>query len=592
MALYLKKQIPSLDQLINNEISQLNNSNINQRYSNENHLILKKKILVIQHLNQLSNTMNFSSQNNSFYTSKNYKKKSNENKEINFSCDRIKQYRLKIKNELKEKQLLFKKTRRKNNKETGNFYLNAILSRKKTLSDNSLSTIKLKNVSFNEYIKPKKFLQQKSFINSRETIQQFNKLINNKRKGELEKYYLNEYNKRIIEKYEKENTNLEIIRNKIATNKILLEKYFYTLSKYLIELNKIIEEESEILNNYRIEHNKIKSEVKYIQYKIDKKKNKKKFYCRFKALLLQMKYNSLELNNIDEKILEEYGMENCKKLQLNKNIIYYDDTNDNNIGEYIERKNPPIFKDLSEFERFFENKEYKILDYCQKYFKKNHSKLLEEEKMNLLKEENKISEKEIMELIYEKEKNLLNLKYHYKKLFSIKDFFQKHENMINIKPMNNIHQMLKKKNFFISQYMFLHYGIKNNFDEKQDKINNIIIKNLKYLEKVINILKDKDKQYKKTNEDIKVYDSIKNQYLLIKNLINNRKLIEEEKIKKKIEKINSKKRKYIYKQNHKVCDNLNWLKRKNNKNKIQNQTVFEPQKDNINELENYIKYKE
>ena len=68
MALYLKKQIPSLDQLINNEISQLNNSNINQRYSNENHLILKKKILVIQHLNQLSNTMNFSSQNNSFYT--------------------------------------------------------------------------------------------------------------------------------------------------------------------------------------------------------------------------------------------------------------------------------------------------------------------------------------------------------------------------------------------------------------------------------------------------------------------------------------------------------------------------------------------
>ena len=75
MALYLKKQIPSLDQLINNEISQLNNSNINQRYSNENHLILKKKILVIQHLNQLSNTMNFSSQNNSFYTSKNYKKK-------------------------------------------------------------------------------------------------------------------------------------------------------------------------------------------------------------------------------------------------------------------------------------------------------------------------------------------------------------------------------------------------------------------------------------------------------------------------------------------------------------------------------------
>ena len=32
MALYLKKQIPYLDQLINNEISQLNNSNINQRY--------------------------------------------------------------------------------------------------------------------------------------------------------------------------------------------------------------------------------------------------------------------------------------------------------------------------------------------------------------------------------------------------------------------------------------------------------------------------------------------------------------------------------------------------------------------------------
>ncbi len=212
--------------------------------------------------------------------------------------------------------------------------------------------------------------------------------------------------------------------------------------------------------------------------------------------------------------------------------------------------------------------------------------------MNLLKEENKISEKEIMELIYEKEKNLLNLKYHYKKLFSIKDFFLKHDNMINIKPMNNIYQMLKKKNFFISQYMFLHYGIKNNFDEKQDKINNIIIKNLKYLEKVINILKDKDKQYKKTNEDIKIYDSIKNQYLLIKNLINNRKLIEEEKIKKKIEKINSKKRKYIYKQNHKVSDNLNWLKRKNNKNKIQNKTTFEPQKDNINELENFIKYKE
>ena len=511
-------------------------------------------------------------------------------------------YKQKIIDNKKEKELLIKKIKLKNKNKIKHFYTNSILSKTKNSSNNSLTNYNNINEHYMNETKSMKFYpnigykmnKPRNFLFLRETLGNFNKSVREMRKNKFVRYSLNKKYNDILEQIENEKSKLDLIQYKIETNKKLLEKYMQILTKNLLNLKGKIEEENKILNNYKIYYKKLKSEINYIQYDVDRLKNKKMYFCRYKTLLLQIKFNVLELNEIDEKILLEYGMENCKRINLNQKIIYYDDTNDNNIGQYIPRKNPSIFKNLFEFEQFFINKELKIIKYCMKYIKTNNIIYLENE-LKTLKEKDKNDEKNIQEKILSDEKYLLNLKLHQKQLLSIKKvLIQKNKYILNVKIMINLENLISTivNNKFILEYIYSHYEIKNNiFSKKKENENsNIIIDGLAFLEEVVNNIMKETNIYKKKN--IKKYISVSNKYILNKNLMNNKKLIEESKIGKEKKMIDFllKGYPYIFKPIRKIEDKLKFskLKSQNLKKKNMNNDL---QKEYIDELEKFIKFK-
>ncbi len=578
-------------------------SNIYKSKVKVNNSILKKKILSIH--NYESNFKELSiknlSTNNKLPIFKN-ESSDEEIKSHDFSSYSIKKYRQKIIDNEKEKELLLKKINFKKKNKTKHFNTNSILSKTKNSSNNSLTNLNIVNDNYMDETQTMNFFpnigikinKQKKFLFLRETLENFHKSIHEIRKNKIARYCLNNKYHNILEQIENEKSKLDLIKHKIETNKEYLEKYMKILTKNILDLKGIIEKENVILNNYKTNYNKLKSEINYIQYDVDRLKKKKMYFCRYKTLLLQIKFNVLELNEVDEKLLIEYGMDNCKKVEINKKIVYYDDTNDNNFKQYIPRKNPPIFNSFFEFEQFFKNKESKIINYCMKYIN-NRNILNLENDLKLLKEKAKNDEKYIKDKIFYEENYLLNLKLAQKKLLSFKQFLiHNNKYIFNEKLMINLKNLLSKilSNQFILEYVHSHYIIKNNFfskkEQKKEK-KNIIIEGLAFLEEVVNnIIKERNK-YKK---NIKIYISTSNKYLLNKNVKNNKKLFEEIKIEKEKKMINFLLNgyPYIYKPNHRIEDYLKYSKF-NSHNKKKKYINNDTQKEYIDELENFINFK-
>ena len=577
-----------------------------------NNSILKKNILSIHNheytLKELSQKniikKNFSLKNlstNNKLSSFKSESSDDEIKSYDFSHS-IKKYKQKINDNRKEKELLLKKIKFKNKNKTKHFNTNSFLSKTQNSSNNSLTNLNNLNENYINETKIMKFFpnigskknEKRNNLFLRGTLRNFNKSVREIRKNKIIRYCLNNEYNNILEQIENENSKLDLIKYKIETNKILLEKYMKILTKNVLNLKGIIEEENKILNNYKNNYNKLKSEINYIQYDVDRLKKKKMYFCRYKTLLLQIKFNVLELNEVNEKLLIEYGMDNCKRIEINKKIVYYDDTNDNNFKQYIPRKNPPIFNSLFEFEQFFINKELKIINYCMKYINTKNNLNLENE-LKFLKEKDKNDEKYIKEKILYEEKYLLNLKLNHKKLLSIKNILvEKNKYSFKEKQKINLKNLLTKilNNQFLLEYVHSHYEIKNNFfskkEQKNDK-NNILIDGLAFLEEVVNNIMKETNKYKKNR---KIYISTSNEYLLNKNIINNKKLFEETKIEKEKKIINFLLNgyPYIYKPKHKIADNLKYSKLNSHNNKKKN-INNDSQKEYIEQLDNFINFK-
>ena len=124
--------------------------------------------------------------------------------------------------------------------------------------------------------------------------------------------------------------------------------------------------------------------------------------------------------------------------------------------------------------------------------------------------------------------------------------------------------------------------------QKNDK-NNILIDGLAFLEEVVNNIMKETNKYKKNR---KIYISTSNEYLLNKNIINNKKLFEETKIEKEKKIINFLLNgyPYIYKPKHKIADNLKYSKLNSHNNKKKN-INNDSQKEYIEQLDNFINFK-
>ena len=199
------------------------------------------------------------------------------------------------------------------------------------------------------------------------------------RKSKYKKSIIDEVLKSINENDENENNKLQLIKSNIKINNNLLEKYNKSFGKYILELNKISDDESYKLYTLNLELIKKKREVKELKFNILKLIQEKKRLCKYKVLFFQMKYNIKDLNQIkDKNLLKEYGLDNLKRIKEDNKYIYYDDTNDND-NEYKPIINPPIFENVEHFNEILHWKQLRLLDLCIYYTENRNYKTLIQE---------------------------------------------------------------------------------------------------------------------------------------------------------------------------------------------------------------------
>ena len=552
---------------------------------------------------------NLNSETNSF--SKNeYIFKTTDN---NFSCDKVKRIRLKLNEDLKDQKLFLNKIKRKDLNETEKFYINSLLKKKKlkneNKSKNNINLEQTKTISdsfsiYNPEIKIHKFLPSvyqnenlKLISKNRGTIQIFKDSIDGMRKSKYKKSIIDEVLKSINENDENEKIKLNVIKSNIKINNNLLEKYIKSFGKYILELNKISDDESYKLYTLNLELIKKKREVKELKFNILKLIQEKKRLCKYKVLFFQMKYNIKDLNQIkDKNLLKEYGLDNLKRIKEDNKYIYYDDTNDNN-NEYKKIINPPIFENIENFDEIFHWKQLRILDLCIYYNENRNFKTLLKE----LEFQNEIYNSSYNDIINElnlTQEKLNDIKFLYDDLLLFRNNLynqyeksEKESKMFNLKnQVNNIIKHPLIQNHAIKHFHLNYDFLKTNEIYKKKKPN-ILMDSLLFYENLINLIMDEEIKYKNTEYKMNLYINAKKKYLVIKGIMKNKKYVEEMRVKREnqIENILNKNDKIIIKPIRKIENkpkvkiNVKLIKKRNNS--------IQPEINNINEkLYNLITY--
>ena len=591
----------------------ISNSTLTQTFkknypsSNQSMLILniserspKRNLFYKNNLN--SNTNSFSKNEYTFKTMDN-----------DFSCDKVKRIRLKLNEDLKDQKLFLNKIKRKDLNETEKFYINSLLKKKNSkngnISKNSLNFEQNKTVSDsfsinNPEIKMLKFLPSiyqnenlKLISKNRGTIQIFKDSIDGMRKSKYKKSIIDEVLKSINENDENEKIKLNVIKSNIKINNNLLEKYNKSFGKYILELNKISDDESYKLYTLNLELIKKKREVKELKFNILKLIQEKKRLCKYKVLFFQMKYNIKDLNQIkDKNLLKEYGLDNLKRIKEDNKYIYYDDTNDNN-NEYKPINNPPIFENIDNFEEILHWKQLRLLDLCIYYTENRNFKTLIRE----LEFQNEIYNSSYNDMINElnlTQEKLNDIKFLYDDLLlfrnNLYNQYEKSEresNMFNLKKqvLNIIKDPLIQNHAI--KHFHLNYDFLKTTESYKKKKQNLLMDSLFFYETLINLIMDEEIKYKNTEYKMNLYINAKKKYLVIKGIMKNKKYVEEMRIKreKKIEDILNKNDKFIIKPIRKIENkpkvkiNTKLIKKRNNS--------IRPEINNVNDkLYNLITY--
>ena len=560
----------------------------------------KRNLIYKNNLN--SNTNSFSKNEYNFKTM-----------DDDYSCDKVKRIRLKLNEDLKDQKLFLNKIKRKDLNETQKFYINSLLKKKSSKNENisktSLNFEQTKTVSdsfsfFNPEIKMHKFLPSiyqnenlKLISKNRGTIQIFKDSIDGMRKSKYKKSIIDEVLKIKNENDENENNKLQLIKSNIKINNNLLEKYNKSFGKYILELNKISDDESYKLYTLNLELIKKKREVKELKFNILKLIQEKKRLCKYKVLFFQMKYNIKDLNQIkDKNLLKEYGLDNLKRIKEDNKYIYYDDTNDNN-NEYKTIINPPIFENIENFDEIFHWKQLRILDLCIYYNENRNFKTLLKE----LEFQNEIYNSSYNDIINElnlTQEKLNDIKFLYDDLLLFRNNLynqyeksEKESKMFNLKnQVNNIIKHPLIQNHAIKHFHLNYDFLKTNEIYKKKKPN-ILMDSLLFYENLINLIMDEEIKYKNTEYKMNLYINAKKKYLVIKGIMKNKKYVEEMRIKREnqIENILNKNDKIIIKPIRKIENkpkvkiNVKLIKKRNNS--------IQPEINNINEkLYNLITY--
>ena len=560
----------------------------------------KRNLIYKNNLN--SNTNSFSKNEYNFKTM-----------DDDYSCDKVKRIRLKLNEDLKDQKLFLNKIKRKDLNETQKFYINSLLKKKSSKNENisktSLNFEQTKTVSdsfsfFNPEIKMHKFLPSiyqnenlKLISKNRGTIQIFKDSIDGMRKSKYKKSIIDEVLKSINENDENEKIKLNVIKSNIKINNNLLEKYNKSFGKYILELNKISDDESYKLYTLNLELIKKKREVKELKFNILKLIQEKKRLCKYKVLFFQMKYNIKDLNEIQDKnLLKEYGLDNLKRIKEDNKYIYYDDTNDND-NEYKPIINPPIFENVEHFNEILHWKQLRLLDLCIYYTENRNFKTLIRE----LEFQNEIYNSSYNDMINElnlTQEKLNDIKFLYDDLLlfrnNLYNQYEKSEresNMFNLKKqVFNIIKDPLIQNHAIKHF-HLNYDFLKTTESYKKKKQNLLMDSLFFYETLINLIMDEEIKYKNTEYKMNLYINAKKKYLVIKGIMKNKKYVEEMRIKREnqIENILNKNDKIIIKPIRKIENkpkvkiNVKLIKKRNNS--------IQPEINNINEkLYNLITY--